>query len=61
MTNMTYCRFQNTLRELQDCADKLDDIDGNLAELSKAEAAAANDLILLCARIACGYDVEGST
>lgn len=25
MSNMSYCRFQNTLRDLQDCLDYLDD------------------------------------
>ncbi len=38
MSNMSYCRFQNTLRDLKDCLDALCDIDGNLSELSKEEA-----------------------
>lgn len=52
MSNMSYCRFQNTLRDLRDCAEALEEIDGNLAELSKDEAQAANGLIELCKRIA---------
>ena len=51
MSNMSYCRFQNTLRDLKDCIDALCDIDGNLSELSK-EARAADSLILVCEEIA---------
>lgn len=54
--NMSYVRFQNTLRDLRDCSDALDEIDGNLAELSKEEARAANALILMCADIAKNFD-----
>jgi hypothetical protein len=53
MSNMSYVRFQNTLR---DCGDALEDIDGNLAELSKEEARAANALIRMCSEIANAYD-----
>ena len=52
MSNMSYCRFQNTLRDLEDCLDALCDIDGNLYELSKEEARAADSLILVCEEIA---------
>ena len=52
MSNMSYCRFQNTLRDLKDCLDALCDIDGNLSELSKEEARAADNLILVCEEIA---------
>ena len=52
MSNMSYCRFQNTLRNLKDCLDALCDIDGNLSELSKEEARAADNLILVCEEIA---------
>jgi hypothetical protein len=56
MSNMSYVRFQNTLRDLRDCGDALEDIDGNLAELSKEEARAANALIRMCSEIANAYD-----
>lgn len=56
MSNMSYVRFQNTLRNLRDCADALDEIDGNFAELSLDEARAANALILMCADIAENFD-----
>lgn len=52
MTSMSYCRFQNTLEELQTCKESLDEIEGNLAELSKSEAKAADRLIRLCRYIA---------
>jgi hypothetical protein len=56
MSNMSYVRFQNTLRDLRDCGDALEHIDGNLAELSKEEARAANALIRMCSEIANEYD-----
>ena len=46
MSNMSYCRFQNTLGDLRDCEDALDE------ELSPDEARARRLLIELCARIA---------
>ncbi len=55
MSNMQYCRFENTLPDLKDCLEALDDIEGNLAELSKEEAQAADKLIKLCKRIAEQY------
>jgi hypothetical protein len=61
MSNMSYVRFQNTLQDLRDCADALEEIDGNLAELSKEEARAANALIELCAYIIEGYDIKENT
>jgi hypothetical protein len=58
MSNMSYVRFQNTLRDLRDCGDALDEIQGNLAELSKEEAQAANQLIQMCADIANSFDTS---
>ena len=40
MPNMSYCRFQNTLLDLQDCMDNWDDPD-----LSKEEKRAREDMI----------------
>ena len=56
MSNMSYCRFRNTLQSLTDCRDALDEIGGNLAELSKDEAKAADALIRVCQHIAAGFD-----
>lgn len=57
MSNMSYCRFQNTLPDLQDCAYALD-CEG-AAGLSESEKRAANALIALCKRIADDYAREG--
>lgn len=43
MSNMSYCRFQNTLSDLQDCDEHLSDVD-----LSKEEHNARQQLIELC-------------
>lgn len=43
MANMSYCRFSNTLQDLEDCAEYLNDDD-----LSEAEAEARDLLIALC-------------
>lgn len=56
MGNMSYCRFQNTLQDLRDCAEALDEIGDNLAELSKDEAKAAAALIAICQEIGGRFD-----
>lgn len=61
MANMSYCRFRNTLQDLIACRDALDEIDGNLAELSKDEARAADELIRVCQYIGAGFDDENAT
>ena len=48
---MSYCRFQNTLLDLQDCYDNLPD--GNL---SHAEAAAFAQIVALAKDIAETYE-----
>jgi hypothetical protein len=51
---MSYCRFENTLRDLQDCQNALEEIsytDG-LSPLSLSEQVAARQLITLCRKIA---------
>lgn len=55
MSNLSYCRFQNTTPDLEDCVEALEEIDGNLAELSKDEARAADRLIELCHRVAAQF------
>ena len=52
MTNMSYCKFRNTLPDLRDCADALCDSDGDLSDLSEEEQNAARALIRLCREIA---------
>lgn len=46
MSNMAYCRFQNTANDLSDCLDHFDD------ELSKDEERARQWLISMCRQIA---------
>ena len=48
MANMSYCRFENTLRDLQDCYANMDGDD-----LSKSEFYARKRMIELCINIAC--------
>ena len=50
MANMGYCRFINTLDDLLDCEEHMDDED-----LSAAEAKAQKRLIQICQRIGADY------
>lgn len=43
MGNMGYCRFRNTLRDLDDCLDHINDSDMGTEEFD-----ARNDLIQIC-------------
>ena len=53
MSNMSYCRFTNTLADLRDCWEHMDE-DG----LSEAEQKARRKLIRLCDTIAEDYADE---
>jgi hypothetical protein len=53
MANMSYCRFENTLGDLRDCYDHMDEDD-----ISAAECKAREKLLALCARIASEYGDE---
>lgn len=55
--NMSYCRFQNTLRDLQDCANNIND---DIEDLSDEEKNAREDLIQLCIQIAENTDPNDS-
>jgi hypothetical protein len=50
MGNMSYCRFINTLQDLRDCVEHIDD------ELSNEEAKAREKLIKLCQDIAGDFE-----
>lgn len=50
MPNMSYCRFENTLEDLQDCEQALRD--NKLFDLSESELEKAKKLIQLCGDIA---------
>ncbi len=56
MSNMSYCRFQNTLLGLRDCFDNMDDTD-----LDRYEEQARKQLIELCCEIADEYRPETLT
>ena len=51
MSNMSYCRFQNTFRDLQDCYANMDSDD-----LSKSEFYTRRHMVELCINIANEYD-----
>lgn len=55
MPSMSYCMFQNTMPELEQCYEKLCEID-SLDELSDEEKRAARRLIKLCSLIAAECD-----
>lgn len=46
MSNMSYCRFQNTLNDLRDCQEHMED------ELEGEEERARQQLIKVCQEIA---------
>lgn len=54
MSNMSYCRFRNTLGDLRDCEEAMDD---NLDD-SPDEMRARRYLIGLCVDIATSYGHE---
>lgn len=51
MSNMSYCRFRNTDKDLADCEDALEALYNSDGKLSEEELAAAQSLIERCARI----------
>jgi hypothetical protein len=51
MSNMSYCRFQNTVLDMEDCISVLNDSE----ELSDDEANAKDRLIQLCVDVACEH------
>lgn len=53
MANMSYCRFRNTLEDLRDCYENMDE------DLSAEEKAARFKLLKLCDQIAGDYVVDG--
>jgi len=53
MSNMSYCRFQNTSQDLSDCHEALQEIveGGDDCHLGEAELRAAKRLVGTCAEI----------
>ena len=58
MSNMSYCRFRNTLADLRDCYDNMNDIDLSEESDGNDEIAARQRLIDLCCDIALAYGDE---
>jgi hypothetical protein len=52
MSNMSYCRFRNTLADLRDCYENMD------GDISEEEAKARAHLIGICVDIALDYGDE---
>ena len=48
MSNMSYCMFENTLRDLRDCLGRLEELDWDLSKIdSKTERQAAKGLVFI--------------
>lgn len=58
MSNMSYCRFQNTYDDLVDCMDALDEIEGDVEALKDNEKWAAKKLIDVCRLISDAYGAD---
>ena len=63
MGNMSYCRFRNTLGDLDDCYEALMEAGSlenflNDPDNSEAECRSARKLISLCEKITEGFGVE---
>ena len=56
MGNMSYCRFENTLRDLRDCYKDMSETD--FYELSETEQEARNKLVALCQNISEQFEEE---
>lgn len=54
MANMSYCRFENTASDLQDCYENMEETD----DLSSYEVSARKRLIRLAVEIAIEYGHE---
>lgn len=56
MANMSYCRFQNTYRDLRDCLNDMNSTD--FLELSETEQNYRNKIVEMCKEIAEQFEVE---
>lgn len=56
MSNMNYCRFENTLPDLRDCAEAMDET--YEGDLSDTEKRARRSIIKVCIDIADNYRHE---
>lgn len=58
MANMSYCRFHNTLNDLRDCKEALDNLEENddLPQKGSEEHWAMTRLLHLCKEIASSHN-----
>lgn len=61
MSNQSYCRFQNTLNDLDDCLRAIEDGINEDGQLSTEELNAAVRLVMLCGRVVQAVALESST
>ena len=55
---MSYCRFENTLGDLQDCHEALLNITNEIKDMSDYEKQSLIPLIKLCDEISNNHDVD---
>ena len=58
MGNMSYCRFENTLADLQDCQQALFNIYENVSEMTSIESASMVELVAVCKEISDTWDTD---
>ena len=58
MSNMSYCRFRNTLEDLRDVKDNIPDTFNGWGNLDDEEREAAVKLIKMCHKIASDNPLE---
>ena len=61
MTNMPYCRFQNTLLDLRDCRDALHERESFRPPLSIEELSALWSMLKLCHELADRYYLKSES
>ena len=63
MSNMSYCRFENTSRDIADCIEALDEVDWNLKDLmegatSEDESRGMKRFVKLCREVVDGFEYD---
>jgi len=58
MSNMSYCRFQNTTKDLEDCYEALQSIMDGEETISNDELRALKNLLELCKDITDSFEFE---
>mgnify|MGYP001208111355 CR=1 FL=1 len=52
MANMSYCRFENTVSDMEDCVNALCDVVYDGEDISNSERSRAKEFIRICKQIA---------